>query len=695
MPRSPKVSVLIPTYNYARYLPETIESVLAQDYPDFELLISDDASPDNSAEVIRGYAEKDPRIRAHSHAANLGMTANWNWCLREARGEYVKFVFGDDLLTSRRALSRLVSMLDSHPGAVLAASARLVINASSAPVEIWERLHRPGLHSGRDVIAQCLWHDSNLVGEPSATIFRRAASGRGFDTGFRQVVDEEMWFHLLCQGDLVYDPEPLCAFRLHPRQQTAANKCEFIGPEEGLRLTAKYLGLIDGGQTSVVGRFRRHRIIHRSLYYSRKRLPRTEKILAVERTLAPRLPVTAYVVSWLLHRFGRPVTNIRRKFIPSFRPGVTPEQLAALDLISPERRAASAGVAGRPPRVLVIRRRYLGDIVLLGSVFHNLRLHWPTAEIAALVESRFYGALDMNPDVDRILVLPERADLWPAFLWRIRRAGYTHVFDFDNNERTAFITRVTGAPFRATIWHEGSTPRWGGLYTHRRHDPAGLHEQRPITEYYLSLLQDACVPVETREIRLVLRQADVEFVRGLLMGVFPDFGTRKAPSLLIHPGSRSICRLWPVGRFSRVCDRVQEEMGARVALVAGPGEESLVESIRAGCRRPPAVISPVLSVPRFAALAAQFDALLCHDSGPMHVAAAVGTRVVALLGSQNPVLFAPTGSGHVQLQPPLPCTSCVDPGICIPGDSYHNLCIRNLDTDLVFGAVRASLGPCP
>jgi ADP-heptose:LPS heptosyltransferase len=92
-----------------------------------------------------------------------------------------------------------------------------------------------------------------------------------------------------------------------------------------------------------------------------------------------------------------------------------------------------------------------------------------------------------------------------------------------------------------------------------------------------------------------------------------------------------------------------------------------------------------------AALIAQFDLLLCHDSGPMHLAAAVGTRVVALLGSQNPVLFAPPGEGHIVLQPPLPCTACVAPGECVPGDSYRNYCVRNLPVGPVFTAVRDQL----
>ena len=110
----PKISVLIPTYNYVRYLPEAIESVLEQDWRDLELLISDDCSTDGSGEVIAQYAAKDSRIRFQIHPTNLGMVQNWNWCLSEARGEYIKFLFGDDKLASPQALGKLLQLLAAN-----------------------------------------------------------------------------------------------------------------------------------------------------------------------------------------------------------------------------------------------------------------------------------------------------------------------------------------------------------------------------------------------------------------------------------------------------------------------------------------------------------------------------------------------------------------------------------------------------
>jgi glycosyltransferase involved in cell wall biosynthesis len=228
----PKISVLIPTFNYARFLPEAIESVLSQDFQDFELLIVDDCSGDNTAEVVKPYCSRDSRVQLIVHSRNMGMVNNWNYCLERARGEYIKFVFGDDRLYSPHALSRMSAMLESHSSATLAASARIILDERSKVVNLWRSLAE-GCHDGRKVIKACLMKNGeNLVGEPSAVLFRKADARRGFDPAYRQIVDVEMWFHLLDKGNLVYTREPLCAFRCHALQQTEINTANGVGRRE-------------------------------------------------------------------------------------------------------------------------------------------------------------------------------------------------------------------------------------------------------------------------------------------------------------------------------------------------------------------------------------------------------------------------------------------------------------------------------
>ena len=88
-----------------------------------------------------------------------------------------------------------------------------------------------------------------------------------------------------------------------------------------------------------------------------------------------------------------------------------------------------------PPatRILIIRRRYLGDIALLGSVLRNLRLHWPGAHLSVLTEAAYAGVLGLNPDINGALTFPRRLSGWLGFARALRRARFTHVLDFDSD----------------------------------------------------------------------------------------------------------------------------------------------------------------------------------------------------------------------------------------------------------------------
>lgn len=332
------------------------------------------------------------------------------------------------------------------------------------------------------------------------------------------------------------------------------------------------------------------------------------------------------------------------------------------------------------PHVLVIRRRYLGDIVLLGSLLRNLKLHWPAARLAVLCEPAYAPILKLNPDVDERWLFPQSAVAWPGFLWRVRRAGFTHVLDLDNRDKTAVIARATGAGVRATVRH-GERLHFASLYTSAVEVPREYLAARHITDLYLHTLEQIGVPVVTREVRLVPRADEVAAARDLLRGA----------RLLVHPGSRSAWRIWPAQNYAQVIDTLHAERGLTTALIAGPGEQGTVDEICRQARAPVVRIEQRLGVTQLAGLFAAAPALLCHDSGPMHVAAASGTRVIALFGSQPMNIWQPVGSGHVTLQPPLPCVACVSPGQCVPEDSYHNHCVRNITVDRVLAAVREAI----
>lgn len=240
--RAPKVSVCIDSFNYGRFLPEAIESVLRQSWQDFEIIISDDRSTDNSFAIAQRYAAQDSRIRAVQNATNLGMVKNRNAGLAQARGEYVKTLHADDFLGSTEAIAQMVAALESNRAISLVAAARQIVDEQGRPLETWSSLEeqkRP--LAGVTVINRCLFEQRNLIGGPSAVMFRRALAGRGFDEAFFVMADLEMWFHLLEQGCFFYLAEPLCAFRQHGRQQTEKDRSALAPALENRALLQRYL----------------------------------------------------------------------------------------------------------------------------------------------------------------------------------------------------------------------------------------------------------------------------------------------------------------------------------------------------------------------------------------------------------------------------------------------------------------------
>ena len=348
--------------------------------------------------------------------------------------------------------------------------------------------------------------------------------------------------------------------------------------------------------------------------------------------------------------------------------------------------SASSEYSNSAPRILLIRRRYLGDIVLLGSAVANLHRHWPEAHITVLVEPLYHDVPRLIPHVNQTLVLPGATGAWPGFLLHIRRERFTHVFDYDNTEGTAVLAAWSGATVRVTFSYDDRKTRLRRSYTRLAPIVRADHDSRSIVDTYQLLLREAGVPTPSREVRLLPGETARRQAQRLVSGA-----TRK---VLVHPGTRSPFRLWPVERFAELIDQVQEELGAQVFLVGGPSDLATLRAIRQRAQTHVIVLEQTFSVEEFAALLAQFDLLVCHDSGPMHIATAVGTRLVALFGSQNATVWRPQGENHIFLQTDLPCTclpSSQLPEPCTPTDSYRTFCVRKIQVSAVYAAVASQL----
>ena len=214
--KPPCISVCVPTYRGAATLGPAIESVLAQTDSDFELIVIDDGSPDDTRAVVERFA--DPRLRYVRNARNLGPEGNWNRCLELASGTYFKLLPHDDLLHPR-CLERQRAVLDADldERVALVFSARDVVGADG---RLLTRRGYPGGHEGiigaSSVMGACVRRGTNLLGEPGAVLMRKSLADRigPFDATNPYVIDLDYWFRLLAHGDAYYCAEALAGFRV-------------------------------------------------------------------------------------------------------------------------------------------------------------------------------------------------------------------------------------------------------------------------------------------------------------------------------------------------------------------------------------------------------------------------------------------------------------------------------------------------
>lgn len=232
----PLVSVCMPIYNGRRFLGRALDSLQAQEFTDFEIVVTDDASTDGCADIVRSY--DDPRIRLYRNDVRIGIPGNWNVALSKACGRFIKFLHQDDILYAH-CLGAMVEALSKHSGAGFVFGARELIEHDGLQSK---RFH-PHLHDcrkilrdrgeirefnpGRELLAACIRRGglfSNYIGEPSFVMFDAEIAARVgfFDHRLLQNADYDYWYRCLLVTDAISIDKPVGAFRLHRGGESSA-----------------------------------------------------------------------------------------------------------------------------------------------------------------------------------------------------------------------------------------------------------------------------------------------------------------------------------------------------------------------------------------------------------------------------------------------------------------------------------------
>ena len=302
-------------------------------------------------------------------------------------------------------------------------------------------------------------------------------------------------------------------------------------------------------------------------------------------------------------------------------------------------------------RILIIKPSSMGDIVHALPTLAALRARFPHAHIAWLVKRQWAGLLERTEGLDRVWPVESGVRGWLSEVPRLRAAGFDLAVDLQGLFRSGAIAWLAGCPTRIGF----ANAREGGpfFYTHRV--PVPTLDMHAVNRYLLVATSLGASAKGAPEFRLRPLPADRQEVAGLLsrQGL-----TAGVPWIAVNVSARWPTKRWPPEFFATTADQLQQERVGRVALIAGPDDRAAAQAVKGLMRTVPMDLTGATAPGLLPALLESAVLLLTNDSGPMHVAAAVGTPVVAFFGPTSPLRTGPYSNEHRVLTSGVPCSPC-------------------------------------
>jgi len=299
-----------------------------------------------------------------------------------------------------------------------------------------------------------------------------------------------------------------------------------------------------------------------------------------------------------------------------------------------------------PQRILVVLPNWLGDVVMAGPCLRALRGRYPDATIDLLGRPTAAALLDGAPWFDGFVPWRTQRTRWRALVRRLRRPRYDLAVLLTNSFRSALVAWLAGARRRVGYRRSARGPLLSDLLSWPR-------QPVPQIDAYLALAAACGCEQFSGRMELFVTPDD----RRAAEGAIAAMGSR--PRVLVNPGSQRPSKRWPADRFAAVADALIDRRGADLSVVCGPGEESLARAVAAAATHRVRVLDdPIVPLGGLKALIGQADLLVSNDSGPYHVARAMGTPVVAIFGPVGPEHTAAEGLPERAVYLDLVCSPC-------------------------------------
>jgi lipopolysaccharide heptosyltransferase I len=343
-------------------------------------------------------------------------------------------------------------------------------------------------------------------------------------------------------------------------------------------------------------------------------------------------------------------------------------------------RSASELVEIEPRKICIIKPSAFGDIVQALPLLPVLRRRYPQARITWVVKREFADLLADHPDLEEVLSIDMRGGwkCWMRLLSDVRRRRFDVVFDLQGLSRTALVTLTTGAPLRVGLESAREGSRWS---THCV--IPGTSKEVPAHARYWRVAEFLGLGSMRRETVVGVSESDRQWAERVV---------ESQGNLIVamHPGAQWATKQWPANSFAELARRIRREYDASLLLLGTPSERALGEQIERHLRRddPDARVQNLIGstrLQRLAALLARVDLLLSNDSGPMHLAAGLGTPVLGIFTCTSPHRSGPPGDQHELVATRVDCAASYRK-VCPFQDKRCMACLEELSVDRAWRA---------
>jgi ADP-heptose:LPS heptosyltransferase len=302
--------------------------------------------------------------------------------------------------------------------------------------------------------------------------------------------------------------------------------------------------------------------------------------------------------------------------------------------------APAPAVAGRrghpacPPRILAVQTQRIGDAICFTPLLTALRRRFPGARLAALVQPPADELLAANADLDALFVYDPVRDRHPfavaGLARRLRRERFEWAFVVHAASSVSWAIRLAGIPWRTCVWRYGAAdpPPWVRLYNQGIRQERGRGERHEV-DYNLDALRALGIEPQHGGLWVAIRPEAEQNAQRRLRWLGLGEGARFA---VLHPGHAGGRQEWPPEHFARLADRLLTELRLPLVLTGSRREAPLCQRVAEEMARPPFVLAGQLALPELAAVIRAASLYVSVPTGPMHLAAALGTPVVCLFG---------------------------------------------------------------